>query len=629
MKHSLIFPILVFVVFLLVPLSIFTQNIAINSTGNPPNESAMLDIASTAKGLLIPRVNLTSTASNAPIGASITSSLLVYNEASVNNVTPGYYYWNGSAWTRLINGATNYSAGTGISITADNEISNTGIITASNGLTKTGTNIKLGGNLIDATTTVNVQSNTLNITGNQSRIAIGSGASTSSNYSLALGNNAVVSGSEATAIGAANTGISTSTTAGAYSVAIGSNLLTSGGSNNNTNILIGHHLENTTAGSIMLGIGNNGATRADNIPGITILKNTATGLAGNVGIGTKTPQRSLHVVGNNNLGHIQQTSSFLRIQNVNNETCTNDNLWDFRVGNCGQLGLVTYSSNGSPNFNLLKNNAPNDGSTASSGTVVGFNTNAPLHSFMLHEDGKISVGTNVPEATFLTTIETSSTIGGLRINETNTGNGIWIDEADNGSGLVIEERNAGSGVIINQSVGEGAGSANGYGILLTSTGTNEPIYVNHNGNIATLSTAGVWTNASDSTLKKNILPIDYGLDVVQKLRPVSYQMKSNNEKQVGFIAQEVIQLVPEVVSENEGATMSMSYGNLVAVLTKAIQEQQIIIENQQKEIYLLQENQLKSTDDIENMLSKFNQLEAELKSIKNLIQETEKAEVID
>ena len=81
------------------------QNVAVNTTGNAANASAILDIDATNKGLLIPRVTLTQTTSNAPIGASIVTSLLVYNTATINDVVPGYYYWDGTQWVRATGGA--------------------------------------------------------------------------------------------------------------------------------------------------------------------------------------------------------------------------------------------------------------------------------------------------------------------------------------------------------------------------------------------------------------------------------------------------------------------------------------------------------------------------------------------
>ncbi len=77
---------------------------------NTPSNSSQLDVTSTNKGILIPRVALTGLNSASPI-TSPTTSLLVYNTAtagtSPSNVTPGYYYWNGSAWVRLDDNTTN------------------------------------------------------------------------------------------------------------------------------------------------------------------------------------------------------------------------------------------------------------------------------------------------------------------------------------------------------------------------------------------------------------------------------------------------------------------------------------------------------------------------------------------
>jgi N-methylhydantoinase B/oxoprolinase/acetone carboxylase alpha subunit len=76
---------------------------------------------------------------------------------------------------------------------------------------------------------------------------------------------------------------------------------------------------------------------------------------------------------------------------------------------------------------------------------------------------------------------------------------------------------------------------------------------------------------------------------VLKLRPVEYNLISNDLRQVGFIAQEVQKLVPEVVTGkegdlNKGEILGITYSNLVPVLAKAIQEQQKQIEDQNAKI---------------------------------------------
>src|SRR5687768_30856 len=93
--------------FLIVVQHLYSQNVAINTTGAVGNASAMLDVNSTNTGLLIPRIALTATNVAAPVIAPATS-LLIYNTAisgvTPNNVTPGYYYWDGIRWVRFATG---------------------------------------------------------------------------------------------------------------------------------------------------------------------------------------------------------------------------------------------------------------------------------------------------------------------------------------------------------------------------------------------------------------------------------------------------------------------------------------------------------------------------------------------
>lgn len=83
------------------------QNVGIGTT--TPNGSSMLDISSSNKGLLIPRVALTSTTSPSPLGAFV-AGMMVYNTATAgtppNNVTPGFYLCNGVQWERPIGGSS-------------------------------------------------------------------------------------------------------------------------------------------------------------------------------------------------------------------------------------------------------------------------------------------------------------------------------------------------------------------------------------------------------------------------------------------------------------------------------------------------------------------------------------------
>jgi hypothetical protein len=74
------------------------QNMSINSTGAAPNATAALDIASTTKGILIPRVALVS--NDDPIDDTKPEGLLIYNNGGAFG-SSGYYYWSGATWNRI------------------------------------------------------------------------------------------------------------------------------------------------------------------------------------------------------------------------------------------------------------------------------------------------------------------------------------------------------------------------------------------------------------------------------------------------------------------------------------------------------------------------------------------------
>ena len=97
-------------IFAALSVSAFSQNVGINPSGATPNASAGLDVDFTNMGVLMPRVSLTQTALASPI-TSPAASLVVYNTASVNDVTPGFYYWDGSKWLRLLNSNGNFCSG--------------------------------------------------------------------------------------------------------------------------------------------------------------------------------------------------------------------------------------------------------------------------------------------------------------------------------------------------------------------------------------------------------------------------------------------------------------------------------------------------------------------------------------
>lgn len=106
-----------FILTLFLTFNLFSQGVAINTDNSSPDNSAILDVKSTSKGMLIPRMTLTERSAI----TSPASGLMVYQ----TNGTTGFYFYDGSGWVRLATGTeASYTAGTGISV-SNNTITNT------------------------------------------------------------------------------------------------------------------------------------------------------------------------------------------------------------------------------------------------------------------------------------------------------------------------------------------------------------------------------------------------------------------------------------------------------------------------------------------------------------------------
>ena len=119
--------------------------------------------------------------------------------------------------------------------------------------------------------------------------------------------------------------------------------------------------------------------------------------------------------------------------------------------------------------------------------------------------------------------------------------------------------------------------------FLNSTG-GYAFQVDNSGNA---TATGNVTAYSDIRLKENIQPLENSLDKVMRLRGVSYTRKDTGSQEIGVIAQEVEEVIPEFVHISDGVAedenaltdvRSVDYGRMVSVLIEAIKEQQAQIE---------------------------------------------------
>lgn len=168
-------------------------------------------------------------------------------------------------------------------------------------------------------------------------------------------------------------------------------------------------------------------------------------------------------------------------------------------------------------------------------------------------------------------------------------------------------------------------STNGSSLSISAYGLNGDVNID-GGSLhvsGDITAGGSITETSDRNLKENIQPLQNGISTIMKLNPSTYNFRGNGEYnglrlstglRYGLIAQEVEEVLPSLVkdnihtyteSENSGSgpdataenevrkTMeykSMNYTELVPILIKAVQEQQEVIEQLQKEVEKLKKD---------------------------------------
>lgn len=95
----------------------------------------------------------------------------------------------------------------------------------------------------------------------------------------------------------------------------------------------------------------------------------------------------------------------------------------------------------------------------------------------------------------------------------------------------------------------------------------------------------VGTCSSSARYKSNITTFGSGLDLIRRLRPVSFNWKEGGMRDIGLIAEEVNRIEPLLITTNSiGQIEGVKYDRVSVVLINAIQEQQAEIESQRKEI---------------------------------------------
>ena len=288
--------------------------------------------------------------------------------------------------------------------------------------------------------------------------------------------------------------------------------------------------------------------------GITALGNQAlyynTTGTHNVGVGNNALVNN--TTGNNNVA-IGDYSL------ISNTTASNNTAFGYQAG---------YSNTTGANNTAMGYQAGYSNTTGSPNVYVGYqagysNQSGTNNVFI----GRISgfyatgvyntvVGDNAGGA--LTTGGSNTILGPLSGGSLTTGsNNVYVGYTTASAGSVSNE------IVVGYSItGKGANTA----FIGGSSGA-------YNG-----ANSATWSVTSDIRIKKNVVSLESGLDVISALRPVEFDYIENNKHDIGFIAQEYQEVLPAQITEGEDGMLSLNQ-NLVPYLVKAIQELQAEVQS--------------------------------------------------
>ncbi len=625
-----------FILAFLITKTSFSQGISINEDGSTPDNSAILDVKSTNKGVLIPRMT---EAQRTAIG-SPANGLLVYQTDNTPNSTIGFWYYDVNVWRKLetgwqLTGNQGTIDGTNFVGTTDNVPLNFRVNNQKSG------RIGLGG---DGSTFLGYQAGNSDDFSDNRNTFIGyfSGFASTTGYENAtLGYQALqnnTTGNSNVALGAY--ALSGNTT-GSRNVAIGQSTLV----NNTTgdqNVAIGQAaLNNNTSGSNNVAIGQatllNNTTGTNNLGiGQAALVDNTTGNQ-NIAIGQAALNKN--TTGNNNvaMGQSALVDNTTGSQNIaigqaalNKNTTGDDNI---AIGQSAMFDNTTGIRN-----SALGQTALNKNTTGNQNTAVGA-------SALFENNGNDNTAVGQASLNFNTTGNNNTALGQAALIHNQTG-------SDN----VAIGKLAGSGntnVNFNQCTFIGANSTPivnrtnvtmlGYGIADAQVTNDDQVLLGNTAVTEIRAQVTGITAYSDERFKNNISEDVKGLDFILRLRPVSYNenpeilhqiwgtpdslvkqidhSQARNTRFIGLLAQEVHQAMIQSgyihftgidIPNNENEVYSLRYVDFIMPLIKATQEQQIIIENLQKE----NENLKAKTEVLESKLLEIEKIKTEIESLK-------------
>ena len=345
--------------------------------------------------------------------------------------------------------------------------------------------------------------------------------------------------------------------------------------------------------------------------------------AQNVGIGTVTPQNTLHVF-KGSAGSVTGFSTApLIVENSANSYI------NILAPDANATGILF----GKPASNISGGIVYNDASFNPNG--LDFRTNGNISQMVLNSSGNLGIGNPSPLSKLHINVNGTSAYAGLGITNTNAGGKtLTINQGTPGKlnftepgilDIMTMDFNTGNVGIGTNTTGNYKlkisydnainGGSNGLDIENTSTAnfgarqdweiytspnngeSDGGLYFFTNGSFKAYinEITGEWGAISDERLKTNINPMGTMLDKIKQLKPSTYRFKNTKDqmKYNGFIAQEVMKIFPDLVMHNVDAgrkleVYTMNYSGFGVLAIKGVQELQTIVEEQKKKIETLE-----------------------------------------
>jgi hypothetical protein len=284
--------------------------------------------------------------------------------------------------------------------------------------------------------------------------------------------------------------------------------------------------------------------------------------ANNMGLGTSSPKTKLDVSGDITLGTgtsiyrstptgsaaltLNGSSTMVRLVVDDTTGCFNQyvNAYNDIAGN------KFISINSSPATKFTQCNGAFSFKVSPNGVYPNLIT--WTNGLFISNSGSVGIGTETPESKLHVT------------SDIKTNGNIFLD-----NNFKIKQKDSSSNYkdllwLSDQNVTYLQGNS----VYFRTLANNTLGYFDSTGNLTTVGDVAAF---SDEKLKKNVKTIDNALDKVKRLRGVEYERRDIDKKGLGFIAQEVEKVLPELVSQHD-EFKTVSYGNVVSVLVEAIKE---------------------------------------------------------